>query len=93
MQDKPKPKTKRWKDLTEDERQQWSEEYQDLARSIPGYNATDDAESDYPWCAPWYQWWGNPVITPEEAFNQDKEELTKICAEAPEMKKELEEED
>ena len=82
---------KQWKDLTEEERQDWSEAYMDLARSIPGYDATADAESDYPRCAPWYQWWDDPVITPEEAFAQDKEELTKICAEALEMKKELEE--
>lgn len=82
---------KQWKDLTEDELQQWSEAYMDLAKSIPGYDATADAESDYPWCAPWAKWWNDPVITPEEAFEQDKADLTEVCAEAIEMKKGLEE--
>lgn len=75
-------KTKAWKDLTDEERREWSEAYMDLARSIPGYDATADAESDYPWCAPWYLCWNDPAITPEEAFEQDKEELTKLCNEA-----------
>ena len=73
-------KIKTWKDLTDAERQEWSETYMELANSIPGYDRDADAESDYPWCAPWYQGWDNPVITPEEAFYRDKVELTEACA-------------
>lgn len=68
--------TKTWKDLTEEERDAWSENYITLASNgIPGYKGSDDAESAYPWCAPWYQDWNAPAITPEEAFEKDKEEL------------------
>lgn len=87
---------RKWKDLTEEERQEWSEAYMDLAISIEGYNATADAESDYPWCAPWYyEGWGHRAISPEEAFNRDKDELEKACkanTESPEQE-ELDDDD
>jgi hypothetical protein len=82
-----------WEDLTEEEKQEWSYDFMDLAREqIEGYDADEDAESPAPWCAPWYsEGYEEHFRTPEAYLDEVREELSEICEKEFIMKEELKE--